>query len=109
MRIKKREKRKERIKETKSSVFWDIMSCSPLKVSRHFGGTCHLHLQVCGIKQETSMKKVSSRMINDHFRQCPGLHLKLYDVSEVDVRPSAAACHLLHAGFLLGLFFDPED
>jgi hypothetical protein len=29
----------------KSSFFWDITSCSPLKVNRHFGGTCHLHLQ----------------------------------------------------------------
>jgi hypothetical protein len=28
-----------------SSVFWDITPCSPLKVSRCFGGTCRLHLQ----------------------------------------------------------------
>jgi hypothetical protein len=24
---------------------WDITPCSPLKVNRHFGGTCRLHLQ----------------------------------------------------------------
>jgi hypothetical protein len=41
----------------KSSIFWDIKPCSPLKVNRRFGGTYRLHLQ----------------------------------------------------GFLLGLFFDPED
>jgi hypothetical protein len=29
----------------KSSVFWDITRCSPLKVNVRFGGTCHLHLQ----------------------------------------------------------------
>jgi hypothetical protein len=30
----------------KSSVFWDMMSCSPVKVKIHFGGTHGLHLQV---------------------------------------------------------------
>jgi hypothetical protein len=29
----------------KSSILWDIMPCSPLKVNRRFGGTGHLHLQ----------------------------------------------------------------
>jgi hypothetical protein len=29
----------------KSSIFWDLMPCSPLKVNRRFGGTCGLHLQ----------------------------------------------------------------
>jgi hypothetical protein len=29
----------------KSSVFWDITPCSPLKVNWRFGGTCRLHLQ----------------------------------------------------------------
>jgi hypothetical protein len=29
----------------KSSVFWDITSCSPLKMNRRFGGAFHLHLQ----------------------------------------------------------------
>jgi hypothetical protein len=28
-----------------SSSFWDTTPCSPFKVNRHFGGTCHLHLQ----------------------------------------------------------------
>jgi hypothetical protein len=35
----------------KSSVFWDKMPCSPLKINRHFGGTC-LHLQGQRISQE---------------------------------------------------------
>jgi hypothetical protein len=29
----------------KSTVFWDITLCSPLKVNRRFGGTYRLHLQ----------------------------------------------------------------
>jgi hypothetical protein len=29
----------------KNSIFWDVTPCSPLKVSRRFGGTYHLHLQ----------------------------------------------------------------
>jgi hypothetical protein len=29
----------------KSTIFWDITPCSPLKVNRRFGGTYHLHLQ----------------------------------------------------------------
>jgi hypothetical protein len=49
----------------KSSVFWDITPCNPLKINRHFGGTFRLHV--------------------------------------------GSACYPLHAGFLLGIFFDPED
>jgi hypothetical protein len=30
---------------TKSTIFWDITTCSPLSVSRRFGGTYRLHLQ----------------------------------------------------------------
>jgi hypothetical protein len=29
----------------KSTLFWDITPCSPLKVNRHFGGIYCLHLQ----------------------------------------------------------------
>jgi hypothetical protein len=32
---------------TMNSIFWDIPSCSPVKVNRHFGGTYRLSLQ-CG-------------------------------------------------------------
>jgi hypothetical protein len=36
----------------KSSVFWDITSCSQLKGNRLFGGTCLFHLQGRRINQE---------------------------------------------------------
>jgi hypothetical protein len=29
----------------KSSIFWDVTPCSPLKLKRRFGETCGLHLQ----------------------------------------------------------------
>jgi hypothetical protein len=29
----------------KSTIFWDVIQCSPLKVSRRFCGTCRLRLQ----------------------------------------------------------------
>jgi hypothetical protein len=29
----------------KSSIFWDITMCSPLKVNRRFGRICRLHLE----------------------------------------------------------------
>jgi hypothetical protein len=31
------------IRELKSTIFWDITPCSPLKDNRRFGGTFHLH------------------------------------------------------------------
>jgi hypothetical protein len=35
----------------KSYIFWAVTPCSPLKINRHFGGTCNLHLQGRGINQ----------------------------------------------------------
>jgi hypothetical protein len=35
----------------KGSIFWDIASCSLLKVNRRFRGTCCLHLQGQSISQ----------------------------------------------------------
>jgi hypothetical protein len=35
----------------KSSVIWAITPCSPLKVNRHFGGTCRLHHQGQTVRQ----------------------------------------------------------
>lgn len=38
----------------KSSVFWDIMPCRPLKVIWCFGGICRLHLQGWRVNQVRS-------------------------------------------------------
>jgi hypothetical protein len=43
----------------KSSTTWYVMPCCPLKVNRHFQGTCHLYLQ-----QETGMKQATRKAFN---------------------------------------------
>jgi hypothetical protein len=55
-------------------IFWDTTSCRTLKVSRRFGGTRRLHLQVLRISQARNQREA-------------GTKLRL----------------LLHAGFLLGV------
>jgi hypothetical protein len=61
----------------KSTIFWDITPCSPLKVKQCLGGIFASIFMVEGqTKEETRMK---------------------------------FTCYLIHAGFLFGLFFDPED
>jgi hypothetical protein len=64
----------------KSTIFWDIRSCSPMSVNRRFGGTYRLHLQDRRISR--ARNQFASRAL-------------------------LAPC--FHAGFLLGLLFDPED
>jgi hypothetical protein len=44
----------------KGPIFWDITSCSPLKVNGRFGGTYRLHLQSRNMRQETSVKQVAN-------------------------------------------------
>jgi hypothetical protein len=56
----------------KSTIFWDITMCSPLKVDRRFGGACRFHLQG---------RRISGALLSTFFQ----------------------------AGFLLGVFFEPED
>jgi hypothetical protein len=64
----------------KSSIFWKITPCSPLKVNRRFGGTRRLYLQ--GRRISRARNQSESRWQAELF---------------------------FHAGFLLGLFYDPED
>jgi hypothetical protein len=44
------------------SIFWDITPC-PWKVSRHFGGTCALHLQVRRISQARNQREACNRAL----------------------------------------------
>jgi hypothetical protein len=37
--------------DIKSSIFWDISQCGPLKVNRRFGGICRFHFQGRRISQ----------------------------------------------------------
>jgi hypothetical protein len=45
----------------KSSIFWDITSCSPLKVNRRFGKSCRLHLQGRRIRQARNQREAGSK------------------------------------------------
>jgi hypothetical protein len=49
----------------KSSIFWDITSCSPLKFSRCLGRTCRLYLQGRRIRQAIIQHEAGSR--RQHF------------------------------------------
>jgi hypothetical protein len=55
----------------KSTVFWDITQCSPLKVNRRFGGTCRLHLQDA---------RINVAMLSTCFQA--GILLHLFDPEE---------------------------
>jgi hypothetical protein len=47
------------LQSTKSSIFWDITPCSPLKLNRRFGGTCCFHLQCRRISQARNQREGS--------------------------------------------------
>jgi hypothetical protein len=47
-----------------SSIFWDIMLCSPLKVNQHFGGKCCLHLQGKRISHARKQPEAGSKHSN---------------------------------------------
>jgi hypothetical protein len=51
----------------KSSIFWDITPCSPLKVNRRFGGTCRLHLQGRRISKERNRRESSWQARPIHY------------------------------------------
>jgi hypothetical protein len=45
----------------KSSVFWDITPCGPLKVNRRLGGTCRLHHQGRRISQAIKQSEATGK------------------------------------------------
>jgi hypothetical protein len=47
----------------KSSVFWDITSCSPLKVHRRFGGICRLPLHSSRVSKERNQHVAGSKHV----------------------------------------------
>jgi hypothetical protein len=60
----------------KSSIFWDVMPCNPLKVNRHLGGTCCLHHQGRRLTQARNQRDASSRhrILNPTLSSCDVLH-----------------------------------
>jgi hypothetical protein len=66
---------------TSSSIFWDITSCSKLKINRRFRGTCCLQLRDRRIRQARNQHEAGSKQSQTMLVTC----------------------------FLTELFFDPED
>jgi hypothetical protein len=46
----------------KSTIFWDLMPCSPLKANRRFGGTYRLRLQDRRINKQDSAYSSTLKM-----------------------------------------------
>jgi hypothetical protein len=65
----------------RSSIFWDITSCSLLKVNRRIDRTYHLHLQVRRISQARNQHEAGSKL----------------------------PCYLLRASFLLSVDFQRNE
>jgi hypothetical protein len=59
-----------------TSIFWDIMPCSPLEVNRRFGGTCHVHFQGRRISHARNHHEKGSkkrfRLLISGYRQAKG-------------------------------------
>jgi hypothetical protein len=47
----------------KSSIFWDITSCSQLKMNRRFGGSCRIHIQGRRISQARNQREARSYLL----------------------------------------------
>jgi hypothetical protein len=71
-----------KLKGNRNSVFWEITSCSPLKVNWRFGGTYRPHCRSRGISQARNQREAGSE--------------QSYPLADI-------------SGFFFGLFFDPED
>jgi hypothetical protein len=60
---------KELLRVMKISIFWDIMSYSPVKLNLCFGGTCLLHLQGRRISLARIQHEAGSRRSHKHNRE----------------------------------------
>jgi hypothetical protein len=103
----------------KSTIVWDIMPYSPLKINRRFGGTSRLHLQGRRISRARNQRESRWKALNvEAIRYAE----TLVDIKRTTPRyiPEdgtfiktciwvALVATRFHVGFLLGLFFDPED
>jgi hypothetical protein len=52
----------------KSSIFWGITPCNPLKVNRRFGLTCRLHLQgrrIIHVRNQLQASKKPAELVTD--------------------------------------------
>jgi hypothetical protein len=50
----------KRVRNLKSIIFWDMTPCSPLSITRRFGGSYRLHLQGRGLLNYSSILKMEA-------------------------------------------------
>jgi hypothetical protein len=66
--------------EMQSSIFGDIMPCSPVKVNWHFGETSHLYLQGWRLCQARNHHEAGSKQLCLHhadFHEYVGIHISI--------------------------------
>jgi hypothetical protein len=105
----------------KSTIFWDMTPCSPLKVNRRFGGSYSLHLQFRKINRARNQRESRCQAELGGYKE---YYLLGYDAMQsVGSQPTfrrnilpclspgftALLATCFHAGSFLGLFFDSED
>jgi hypothetical protein len=74
----------------KSTIFWDITSCSPLKVNWRFGGTYRLHFQSRKISQaKTRMKAGGNQSCFSAYSLTLKMEAICYSETSVDSRQTA--------------------
>jgi hypothetical protein len=91
----------------KSTIFWDVIRCSSVQVNRRLGGTYRLHLQGRRVSREWNQQKKALWLLPTFCWLLPILTFDREDGGDTFLRRQVE--HLLIAGFLLGLLFDPED
>jgi hypothetical protein len=67
----------------KSSIFWCVTECSPLKVNRHFGEISRLHLQSLTVSQERKENEAGNKV--SCLAYSPTLKMEVICYSETSV------------------------
>jgi hypothetical protein len=87
-----------------SSIFWDITPGFLLRVNRHFSGTCSPCLCGCRVSHARNQHEAGRKLCK---LSCKIGNEEFYHLNVMPCSLSFAA--ILHAGFLLGLLFNPVD
>jgi hypothetical protein len=65
--LSKRNINSNSLSNLKSSIFWDITPCSPLKVNGRFRGTCRLHFQGRRVSQARKQREAELSLLTAVF------------------------------------------
>jgi hypothetical protein len=83
-----------------SSIFWDIMPCSPLKVNRRFGGICGLRRQCYSSYSSTlKMEATFSSETSVDFQLTTQRYRTLHNHRSEDLK-SYTMLHIIHSFYV---------